>query len=720
MNAKHARRAAGAAAGGWLLLVVGGAGACGVRGAARGELGALERYEGWEIEEVRFANPGPFGADTLAQVVETQPSRCNLLLLPICIPFTGIGEEEHRVELGALRRDVVRLEAFYRRSGYFGTSAVPVIEPAEDDSADVVVTFVIAPGEPVYLESLAVEGTEGVIEPAALARRLPLRPGELFDLGDFAASADTIRRLLRSRGHAYADVLRSYDVDTVANRARASLVAVPGPIVVVDSIIVRGARHLGRRAVLRQLTFREGDVLRADALVESQRNLYLLEIVDFAAVSIAPDSLQAAPRDSSRATVLVQVTEGPVHVVEASVGFGTVECVFARANWTSRSFGGGARRLAITGAVSKIGIGDPLDAGFGGSVCRAFEGDPFGDVLDYHFSADLTQPYFLSSRNALALSVYAERQSEPNVFQREAEGARVTVARRSDPREVFTASLDLERRRTLASAAIFCIAFLVCRPADVSALSGARWRNMLGASWYRDRTDIVTDPTRGYVVRSTFDWAAPWLGSEVDYARGVFEGSAYAPLGRRQVLAFALRTGTFFGSATLEAGDDFVPPEDRFYAGGSNSVRGFARNELGPGIYVEEGPQFDPEAVEFVPIGGLSLVVASLELRFPGPFRRNDVRLAIFVDGGAVEEERIWEIDGSDWRFTPGVGVRLATPVGPARLDVAYNPYAPRTAPLYLIEPQTDVLVRVADEFAPEREPFFGRFRVHLAIGQPF
>ena len=31
-----------------------------------------------------------------------------------------------------------------------------------------------------------------------------------------------------------------------------------------------------------------------------------------------------------------------------------------------------------------------------------------------------------------------------------------------------------------------------------------------------------------------------------------------------------------------------------------------------------------------------------------------------------------------------------------------------------------DALVRVADEFTPEREPFFGRFRVHLAIGQPF
>ena len=72
------------------------------------------------------------------------------------------------------------------------------------------------------------------------------------------------------------------------------------------------------------LTFREGDLLRATELVASQRNLYGLEIVQFAAVTIAPDSLQVDPSDRSRTTVLVQVVEGPVHVVEAAVGYGTV------------------------------------------------------------------------------------------------------------------------------------------------------------------------------------------------------------------------------------------------------------------------------------------------------------------------------------------------------------------------------------------------------------
>lgn len=717
MRTRRVRRWARAAVLATIPPLAGIAGACGARAGAREEFAALERFQGREIERVVFVEPGPFSEDTLIQVTETQPSRCNLLGLPICIPFTSIGREEHRLDLGALRRDVVRLESFYRRSGYYGTTVIPVVEPKGEE---VEVDFVINVGDPVVLTSFEVEGLEGVVDTARLRSKLPLQEGDLFNLGDFAASADTITARLLALGHAHAQVLRSYDVDTVADVATARLLAVPGPVVVVDSVIVRGADRLGRSTVLRQLTFRRGDVLRTEELVASQRNLYALEIVEFAVVSIAPDTLQATPEDSARTTVLVEVSEGPVHVVEAAVGFGTVDCFRARVEWVSRSFGGGARRLALTGTVSKIGIGEPLDAGFGGTICRAFEGDPFGDDLDYRFSADLTQPYFLTPRNSITLSAYAERLSEPDVFQREAEGARVAVTHTLDPRQTVTVAADAERGRTLASPAVFCVAFQVCDPRDVAALTQERFTNSLGVSWFRNRTDFLVDPTRGHLLRASAVWAAPWLGSEVDYGRTAVDGSVYLPVGSRSVLAATLRAGTFIGAASVRGGEDFIPPEDRFYAGGANSVRGYARNTLGPGVYVEEGPQFEEDNVVFVPIGGLSAVVTSLELRFPGPFLGNRLRLAAFIDAGAVDEERIWSIDTSDIRITPGVGLRVNTPVGPVRVDVAYNPYARPTAPLYLIEPETGVLVRVADRFTPAHESFLSRLRVHLAVGQPF
>jgi outer membrane protein assembly factor BamA len=612
------------------------------------------------------------------------------------------------------------LRVFYRQSGCFGARVIPVVRPAAD-SQDVVVTFVITPGAPVYLVSLDIEGIAGILRPG-IQERIPSHLGELFDLGDFTASADTIQRELLSLGHAYAVVLRNYAVDTVTLSARASLVAIPGPEVVVDSIIVEGAPHLGRAAVLRQLTFRRGDLLLTDKLLESQRNLYDLAIVQFATVVIAPDSLQVTPLDSTTATVLVRITEGPVHLVEAAVGYGTVNCFRAETRWTSRSLAGGARSLMLTGALSKIGLGDPLNFGFGNSICRAFAQDTaFEDKLDYRFTADLVQPWFLNPRNHLTLNAYAVRVSEPRIFQLEAQGGLFTVNRRLGRSDLLTALISAEHARTTASQALFCATFLVCLPADIDSLSEFRWLNTLGTNWVRDRTDNVLDPTRGYLARAGLGWATSALGSEVNFLRGILEGAGYTPFGSRSVLALRLRLGSFFGTASLAPGHPLLPPEARFFAGGSTTVRGYARNELGPGVYVGSGPAFnDTTSVEFSPTGGTGLLVGNIELRFPAPVAPDLLRLVLFTDAGAVTSAAPVGGSFNKLRITPGFGLRVRTPVGPVRVDIGYNPYLPLTAPLFLPDTMTGGLIRVLDSFTPSPPTFLGRFRLHLAVGEPF
>src|SRR6266567_2138658 len=69
--------------------------------------------------------------------------------------------------------------------------------------------------------------------------------------------------------------------------------------------------------------------------------------------------------------------------------------------------------------------------------------------------------------------------------------------------------------------------------------------------------------------------------------------SKYYPLSRRSVLAWRVRGGTILPQRLSLLGQSvkFVPPDQRFYAGGPNSVRGFARNELGPRVYVSDSRQ---------------------------------------------------------------------------------------------------------------------------------
>ena len=700
-----------------------GAGGCAARASTAELYPAVVEHAGARVEDVAFTGNAPFDRDTLLTLVATQPSRCNFLGIPICVPFTRWGRQEHQLSPEAVRADVVSLARFYRAAGYFGTRVTPEVKP---DGDDVGLTFAIQRGDPIILDLLDVEGVDGILNADSLEEHLPLRPGAIFDLARFAAAWEQVRRALTARGHAYAEVLRNFSVDTIDNSAVATLVAVPGPRVVVDSIVVLGAAHLGRRAALQQLTFRPGDLLRRAALAESQRNLYDLELVQIAAVGIAPDSLQRVQGDSATATIAVQVAEAPVHQVEAAVGFGTEECLRTEVQWVNRSFGGGARRLALFGSMSKIGTGEPFRLSSGSRLCRSVRGDSISDKYDYRLSADLSQPYFLSPRNRLAANLYAERLSEPRIYQREAVGARTGITRRLGDRTFLAASIDAERGSTRASPALFCAAFRFCEPEIADSLARARFRNELTLSFSHDRTDLTLSPSYGFVVRTGVNWAAPWLGSELEFVRWTGEAASYHEVAPGWVGAAVLRLGNFFRTATLHPERNFLPPEERFYAGGASSVRGFDRNELGAGIWVADsvgvsssGDTVPKGSASFIPTGGTSLAVATVELRFPSPFLPRLVSLAAFVDGGAVGVGSIWDLETQDWKLTPGAGLRLHTPVGPVRLDVAYNPYGNPEGPLLLSDPVSGTITRVGN-YRPGSPGFLQRLRVHLAVGQAF
>lgn len=701
----------------------------------------LADHVGSEIVALRFVAPAPFSADSLAELIETEPTHCDWLGLGFCLPFTSIGEQTERLDIEMVARDVNRLSLFYRRSGFLGTRVMPDVDVRGEDA--VAVSFVILRGDSVLVDSLLIEGAEEVLDTSAIRRKLPLAEGDLFNTDEFLASADTLLAALHQLGYANAEVLRNYAADTVSDRATVWLQAIPGPQVRVDSIIVdfTAGGRLGRRDAIRQLAAREGDLLRTRDLSISQRNLFSLDLVQFATVTVAPDSLQ---RDTASATetLLVQIEENPVYVVEAAAGYGTVDCLRAQTRWTSRSFMGGARRLVLSGTVSKVGIGQPVDFGLENSACRAYRDDAFGDKLDYRFAADLNQPYFLAPENRLNATLFAERQSEPSLYQRQAYGAEAALTRRLHLRDLIGFAIKAEYRRTLASEAVYCFALAVCQDIGLVALGDFHWRNSVSATYLRDRANSPIDPTRGYVARMGLEYAPNFLGTKIDFARLTLDGTRYFPVGRDWVVATRLRVGDFLGTAHIVPDGDteigeLLPPEERFYAGGSNSVRGYGRNEMGTenesGVYVAEQTRVNPPFgalpkgfgprgdIAFVPLGGTAVAVASAELRMPSPFMSERLGLAFFVDAGALSTGSVLDIGPEDLRYTPGAGLRIRTPVGPVRFDVAYNPHGPPNAPLLAPDPlDPDRLIQIDDDYARRDSGWLRRFQFHLAVGQAF
>jgi outer membrane protein assembly factor BamA len=268
----------------------------------------------------------------------------------------------------------------------------------------------------------------------------------------------------------------------------------------------------------------------------------------------------------------------------------------------------------------------------------------------------------------------------------------------------------------------FCSVFGACTADVIGPLRQNLVLATLTALGTFPRVNSPIDPTRGSNADLEVTYSSKYIGSSsLQQFTRVAGGMAwYRPLSRDVVLSWRVRGGLIF-SPTLDVANvsgAFIPPDQRFYAGGPNSVRGFERNELGPVIYVvRQGFADIPDSVRVAATGGNTFALGNVELRLPSPVFSSRLRLATFVDAGGVWE-RQGPRAGRVIRVTPGVGIRIATPLGPARFDVAYNPYKLQPGTLFEADSLGNLTpVPGADSYVLSRDR---KVTFHIAVGQAF
>ncbi|HET7295858.1 MAG TPA: BamA/TamA family outer membrane protein [Gemmatimonadales bacterium] len=644
--------------------------------------------------------------------------------------WMGLGEKRYFNEL-EFRRDVIRLLLLYRQSGYMNAVIDTLVRR---EGGDAYVTFRIYEGDPVRLARLQILGLDSVLDVAALKRSLPLREGDPFNRALFQASADTTVSRLRNRGYPFADILRSFDVDGAALTAEATLEAIPGRRMRVGAVDITGVEHVDTATVRSMLSVKAGEWFRQDRLYQTQRDLYGLGMFRSVNVVLADT---AAPPEDSVVRVVVRVVEAPRHRIRVGAGYGSLDCFRVQSGWTAYDFLGGARSLDVTGQLSKIGVGRPTDAGFKNNVCGFLHDDATSDTVNYNATVTLHQPVFLSPRHSASVGVFAERRSEFKAYTRQAVGANIAAtinARRDIPVTVgYTYSVG----RTSADPVVFCSVFRVCNDSDQVFFANRRGFAAVTVSAVRNRTNSVLDPSAGGLVTGSLMHSSRLVGSDTlyEFNRGQLEVAHYYPIGRRGAFAWRVLGGTIVPARQITLSGQsvrFVPPDQRFYAGGPNSVRGYARNELGPRVYVTDSIEVQGSDTTYrnlraSPTGGNSLFVANAELRFATPLFPDRMRVAVFTDVGQVWErgDQLTQVRGV--RVTPGVGVRFVTPLGPVRLDASYKGYPDEPGPLYLQNNATKSLTAVTDAggnlliLRPALPAgFWRRVVVQFAVGQAF
>ncbi len=642
-----------------------------------------------EVLKVGFTGNHSFAPALLANGIATTPSHWARRV------FKVFGTR-YCLDKAEFPRDVIRLILFYRNHGFLDVKVDTVVTHVSPKQIEV--RFAITEGQPTRISSLAITGLDAVPVREAVERALPLRAGGPFDRLALAGARDSLVRRLRNAGYPDADVLVNYDTDAPSRLAAVTFTALPGPRARIGAVRVavqpyRPGAEVDTSVVRRLAGLSTGAWYRQRDLERAKRTLYAGQI--FARVSVEPDTV--AVRPDSTLPVLIDVVEGPPQSARAGGGWGSLDCFRVYADYSHLNLARRATRLDLRARVSKIGVGRPLD-GLASLCAQDARNDFFSQDLNYTTGLTITPPVSARVGVQPSLTLFSERRSEYNAFMRSTPIGGTLALSRSAGRRAQNASYTMESGSTTSFPALLCALFSACADADQASLLRRQRLAVIGLSFSDEKTDNPSNPTRGTTLRGDVRHASRAVGSDalLQFTRGSLDGSAYFPLGSELVIAARLRVGAVRSSAS----DKYIPAQERFYAGGATTVRGFRQNELGPVVYIPTaydtvradgtpgGDPSDPaQTVYFranparvgqraVPVGGNAMLVANLEARFRSPILADLLQLAVFADAG-----RVWNLNSAstlnlkEVQWTPGLGARVRTLVGLVRVDVGYNPY---------------------------------------------
>lgn len=635
----------------------------------------IDRGPRFFVDRVEWPEGMSVPAETLRKLVDISP---------------GAVFDETRFIAG-----LVRVVEEYRTRGYYLVEAKParqvVPERSTATSAFVVLypTLVEGPRGQVAGITFTFSGAHRVPE-ADLRRAMQLQLGQPYIQASVAQDQVALRRTYLNSGYLSADVLVE---PKIAENGRDVTVAVrvnEGPQVVVSAISVVGNDRISEKTILEELRLRVGEPLGASALTESRRRLAEMGVFRH----------QTVTADEQTGAVVVSVVEAPA--TTGSLGGGVEGGRVARA-----AVGGGSEdhfELAPRGFV-EIGRrnlgGRNRSINFFSRVAlreRRAQDDPSLDrrgfgFTEYRVTGTYRERHAWQTDSDLLVGFTSE-QAVRTGFNYIRQAANAEVLHR------LTDRVSLSGRYTLDVTRLFDEQFSEAdRPLIDRLFPQVRLSTFsTGLSW--DRRDSPLTPTRGTFVTADASAALRAVGSQVGFVRTFFQASAFRRVTptSRTILALRGELGLARGfertvvevdangQTTSRVVED-LPASQRFFAGGSTTVRGFQLDRLGVAELIRDG----------LSIGGNSLIILNAELRrsVGSVFGRTLTGVG-FLDSGNVFPKAS-DLSMSRLRATAGFGVRYDLSLAPIRFDVGFK-----------VRPQT---------FSGVRER---GWEYHLSIGEAF
>jgi outer membrane protein insertion porin family len=507
--------------------------------------------------------------------------------------------------------DVEHLRNRYLDAGYL-SAAVNQNTVRSGDKQAAVVNLEIIEGPQTWAGDISFEGNSAFTT-AELLDKMSLKQGAPFN--ERLVDEDKYRILMMYSNKAY--LYARVDVEKTPRDVTVDVhyrITEDLPVS-IGKIILRGNVRTRDDVIMRELLVKPGDTYNYGAILKSQQRIYRFGYFRLARFD------PVHPGEKEYITdMLFTVEERPAGAMEFGVGYGDLDRLRGFAEVSYRNLWGTARYSSVRYEQSDI-------------LKRAI----------FNFQ----QPWFLGRNLENKFSLVWSDSERLN----------------SDTREIYyktrktVASFGVEKtyenlKPSLTYQFENVVNYDVLQAAQLTPEdSGRVLVSSLSPALIWDLRDDVFNPRKGALYGIVLKEALRELGSQADFSKLTVQGSWFLPI-ETTVVALSARAGMAWPFRDTAE----VPIHERFYVGGSTTVRGFRQDAVGPSVV---GPDGEP-----IPTGGSSMAVLNLELRVnPG----EGFGVVFFSDAGNVWPGQ--EINEKNIRSSFGAGIRYGTPVGPLRID---------------------------------------------------
>jgi outer membrane protein insertion porin family len=535
-----------------------------------------------------------------------------------------------------LAGDIENLRSFYLNRGYLEFNVESTQVSISPDKRDIYVTINVNEGPQYRVADIALAG-QMLVPEAELRKLVTLKPGEVFARDRLTESTRRISERLGNDGYAFANVNAVPELDKEKSTVAFTLFVDPGRRVYVNRINVAGNTKTRDEVIRRELRQMEGAWYDAEKINRSRDRLNRLGY--FNEVNIETPSVSGT---TDQVDVNVSVAEKSTGNVMLGAGFSSAE------------------GFVLSGSISQSNI-----FGTGNRLAAQINSGSVNTV----YSLSYTNPYFTIDGVSIGYDLYrrdvdSTELDDVSDYKTSTYGAGVRFGLPINERDFISFGLVYED----TSIDLYDDGdptFETPQERFVRIYGPDNDTLRFDASWARETRNSNLFPTKGSYQRLAAEIGTP--GGSLQYYKLSAQYQQFFSLSKDFTLMLNGEIGIGDG-----LNDKPLPFFKNFYAGGTNSVRGFKPGTLGP-------KDRNGDA-----LGGDTRLVGNAELFFPLPGLKDDqsLRMSAFIDTGAVwgpsDGDPLNPYNGlyeefafEDLRYSAGIAVLWVSPLGPLKFSLA-------------------------------------------------